>query len=308
MKVQILMSTYNGGQYIRTQLDSIIAQNIENKSLLIRDDGSTDDTVSIIHEYQKIYSWIVLQEGKNIGVQKSFFELISLSDESADFVAFADQDDQWLPLKLCTAVDCLKTFSEKEPALYCSDKLIVGKNLEDIDVTVSRVVRKAAFGNALVQNICTGCTAVINKSLLLLLKQNMPVNPEAVIMHDWWIYLVASCFGKVYYDSNAYIKYRQHGNNTAGAMLNRNALWKYRLSQLLKPRGCIYRQIEAFKETFFVVLNERLMQNEMDAIEKILRTEGSIDNRMRLVLDFTFFRQKFEDDLAFRLIVLVGKL
>lgn len=304
MKVQILMSTYNGGRYIRTQLDSIVAQNIENKSLLIRDDGSTDDTISIIHEYQKKYSWIVLQEGKNIGVQKSFFELISLSDESADFVAFADQDDQWLPMKLSMAVECLKTFSEKGPALYCSDKLIVGENLEDIDVTVSRVVRKATFGNALVQNICTGCTAVINKSLLLLLKQHMPVNPEAVIMHDWWLYLVASCFGEVYYDERAFIRYRQHGKNASGAMINKCALVKYRIAQLLKPRGELYRQIEEFSNVF----NELISMKNHDMVCKILRSKYGVYSRIALALDRRFFRQKKSDDLVFRGIMLIGKL
>lgn len=100
MKIQILMSTYNGSRYIRTQLDSIIAQNIVNKELLIRDDGSTDDTVAIIEEYQRKYSWICYYKEKNVGVQKSFFDLLKQADSSADYIAFADQDDEWLPDKL----------------------------------------------------------------------------------------------------------------------------------------------------------------------------------------------------------------
>lgn len=304
MKIQILMSTYNGGQYIRTQLDSIVEQNIESKSLLIRDDGSTDDTVSIIREYQEKYAWIDLREGKNIGVQKSFFELIAMSDEKVNFVAFADQDDQWLPMKLCRAVKYLETYPKTEPALYCSEKLVVGKNLEDIPVTVSRKVTEATFGNALVQNICTGCTAVINRSLLLLLKQNMPRNPNAVIMHDWWLYLTAACLGRVYYDEQAFIRYRQHGNNASGAMLNNRALIKYRITQLLKPRGQIYRQIEEFQDAF----GEIISQQHKSMISKVLKSEHGIASRISLVIDHRFFRQKKSDDFVFRGIVLIGKL
>lgn len=304
MRTQILMSTYNGGQYIRTQLDSIINQSIENKSLLIRDDGSTDDTLDIIREYQKVYPWIILWEGENIGVQRSFFELIALADTTADFVAFADQDDQWLPEKLSRAEKCLEEFPVTVPLLYCSDKLIVGKDLEEINVTVSRVVKKVTFGNALVQNICTGCTALINRSLLVLLQQHIPTNPDAVIMHDWWLYLVASCFGHVYYDKEAFIRYRQHGHNTSGAMLNKKVLLKYRIGQLLKPRGELYRQIEEFYNTFIENINKK---NSV-LILKILKSEHGVVHRFSLALDRRFFRQKISDDLVFRGIVLIGKL
>lgn len=244
------MSTYNGSQYIRTQLDSIAAQTIKNKSLLIRDDGSTDDTIEIIQEYQKKYSWISFYQGDNIGVQKSFLELISLADEDADYVALADQDDKWLPDKLEQAVKCMKRMDGTQPLLYCSDKQIIGKCLEPIKVTVSRQVRKIAFGNALVQNICTGCTAVLNWVLVRFLKDHPVADAKNVIMHDWWLYLTATCFGTVYYDTNAYIQYRQHGRNTSGAMLNRRELLKYRVGQLLKTRGEIYRQAASFQECY----------------------------------------------------------
>lgn len=308
MRIQILMSTYNGGQYIRTQLDSIINQSIENKSLLIRDDGSTDDTLDIIRDYQKVYPWIILREGENIGVQRSFFELIALADTTADFVAFADQDDQWLPEKLQVATGCLKAFSDKKPLLYCSDKLIVGKNLEEIHVTVSRVVKKITFGNALVQNICTGCTAVINRTLLLLLQQHIPKNPDVIIMHDWWLYLTASCFGDVYYDKRAFIRYRQHGNNTSGAMMNKHLLLKYRLNQLFQPRGELYLQIEEFQHDFCGELALSNYKQEYGLINKLLYSKENLKGRFLVFIDKRYFRQKLMDDIIFRGIVLIGKL
>lgn len=308
MKIQILMSVYSGSRYIRTQLDSIAEQTITNKTLLIRDDGSTDDTIEIIKEYQRRYSWISLYRGDNIGVQRSFLDLISHADEEADYVALADQDDLWFPDKLEQAVKCMEQMDGKLPLLYCSDKEIVGKNLEPINVTVSRVVRKISFGNALVQNICTGCTAVMNQNLVQLVKGCLPVNPESIIMHDWWLYLTASCFGEVYYDTNTYIKYRQHGGNTSGAMLNRRSLLKYRLEQLMKPRGEIYRQAACFRESYKKKLEGTAKKKERDMLDQLLLAEKKIGKRIRLALDSRYFRQKRGDDIVFRAIVLVGKL
>lgn len=308
MKIQILMSTYNGSRYIRTQLDSIVEQTIENKSLLIRDDGSTDDTIAIICEYQKKYPWISFYQGENIGVQKSFLELISRSDEDVDYVALADQDDKWLPNKLEQAVMCMAKMDESQPLLYCSDKQIVGSKLEPLEVTVSREVNKITFGNALVQNICTGCTAVMNQPLVCLINRNPAVEPEHIIMHDWWLYLTATCFGEVYYDPNTYIQYRQHGKNTSGAMLNRRDLLKYRIGQLLKPRGEIYRQAAIFQESYREALGNPTKKTERDLLQQLLFSEKKIGKRLRLVLDGRYFRQKRDDDFVFRLIVLLGKL
>lgn len=312
MKIQILMSTYNGEKYIRTQLDSIAAQTIKEKKLLIRDDGSTDRTQEIIQEYQKRYSWISYYRGKNIGVQKSFLELIKNSDANADYIALADQDDEWLPEKLEKAAECLDKLNadkEKEiPLLYCSDKIIVDQNLKPIHVTVSRPVRKISFGNALVQDICTGCTAVFNQSLSELIRTHMPERADAVIMHDWWLYLTASCFGKVIYDRNPYIKYRQHGKNASGAMLNKKELWRYRLIQLKKPRGEIYRQVYEFKTCYADILNHSEYLDKAIAIQQLLEAKKSFKGRLKLAFNGQLFRQKRSDDFVFRGIILIGKL
>jgi len=311
MRVQILMSTYNGEQYIRTQLESIVNQDIEKKSLLIRDDGSSDNTVGIIEEFAQNYPWIKYYCGKNIGSRKSFMELLYNSDPDAAYIALADQDDLWLPEKLRKAQMCLENSTlngKKIPLLYCGDKQIVGRNLEKLDVHVERKVRKISFGNALVQNICTGCTAVMNQELATLIKEYRSTDLENMIMHDWWLYLVASCFGRVYYDTNAYILYRQHGNNVYGAMIGRRDLLRYRISQLSKPRGEIYQQAEMFWEIFQTKLEEPEYVNERKMIRKFLESRKHIMGRGVLASDRHYYRQKWSDDIVFRLIVLLGKL
>lgn len=307
MKVQILMSTYNGEPYLRTQLDSIINQSVEEKYLLIRDDGSIDKTIEIIQEYQQEYPWISYYKGTNIGVRRSFMELIAKADLEMDYIAFADQDDLWLPEKLNRAVECLEKMNDNMPLLYCSDKIIVGENLEEIHATVSRTVKKITFGNALVQNICTGCTAVINQAMLHLLRSHMPRNPNEMIMHDWWLYLTATCFGEVFYDVNSYIKYRQHGNNAVGAIVSQKNLFKYRILQLTQSRGDIYRQIELFAKSF---KKELCTSHETEGmlIQKLLSAKEKTMSRIGIIFDRRYFRQKYFDDFVFRSILLINKL
>ena len=308
MKIQILMSTYNGEKYLREQLDSIAGQTIKNIKLTIRDDGSSDNTIKIIQEYQKRYSWIFFVQGEHVGVQKSFLDLIFHADPDCDYVALSDQDDVWYLDKLEQAVKCMSNKDINTPLLYCSDKHIVGRDLKPLNVSVSRTVRKITFGNALVQCICTGCTAVINQKMVGLLKENPPIYPEHIIMHDWWLYLTAACFGEVYYDERSYIQYRQHGKNTSGAMLSKRDLLKYRLTQLHKPRGDIYRQIACFRESYKSLLKIERYGKNLILLEQLLFSEKSMRAKLCVATNRKLFRQRIEDDLVFRFIVLIGKL
>ena len=103
-KVTILMSTYNGEKYLEEQIDSLLNQTYKNISILIRDDGSKDNTVHIIKEKKKSNDNITLIEGKNVGFIKSFLELINLAEKS-DYYAYCDQDDVWMEEKIQRAVE-----------------------------------------------------------------------------------------------------------------------------------------------------------------------------------------------------------
>lgn len=304
MSLQILLSSYNGEKYIRIQLDSLLAQTYQDFKVLIRDDGSLDKTREILEEYAQRESRITWYGLENLGVVESFFDLIKRADLTCDYFAFADQDDEWLPEKLEKAIKALQSNGSAEPMLYCSDKIIVDEKLRPLDVQVTREIRKPSFGNALVQGICTGCTAVWNRKLMEVLTGHMPRRIENVVMHDWWLYLTASCLGAIYYDEHAYIRYRQHQSNKIGAMITKRQLFFYRMKQLKKPRGEIYRQV---KEFVMVFEREMPAKNKDLAIE-LLKAEKSIFSRLKIVKNKEIFRQKTNDDLVFRIIVLIGKL
>ena len=114
-KVLVLMSVYNGGKYLAVQLESIASQEGIDVSLYIRDDGSKDNSETIIREYAEKLSIFYYREN-NIGPAGSFMRLIELAEDKYDYYAFSDQDDFWEKDKLYTAVRQLKD-EHKRPAL-----------------------------------------------------------------------------------------------------------------------------------------------------------------------------------------------
>lgn len=124
----VLLSAYNGGKYIKKQVESILDQeNINNFTIYIRDDGSTDNTRNILKHLQKENPNIKVIEGKNIGLVASFLELLNLAYQNRyDYYSFSDQDDYWLPEKLATAVRAIEKIDE--PVLYASCSKIVNEN------------------------------------------------------------------------------------------------------------------------------------------------------------------------------------
>ena len=292
------MSTYNGEKYLRQQIDSILNQTYRDIDLLIRDDGSSDGTVEILKEYADTYENVSYYQGKNLGSIYSFLELLKESDEKADYYAFSDQDDEWMPEKISKAVDMLEQKDYEIPLLYCSNTYITDEELNIIKLDDK--MAKPSWGNALVQNICTGCTAVMNKRLREIINKTEPKN---IIMHDWWFYLMATLYGEVSFDKEAYIKYRQHDNNVYGAKKSQLDVWKYRIGQLTKSRGELYEQLEIVKkECHNISLEKKRL------LDVVLNSKKGILNKVRLILNKKVYRSKKMDNLVYRGIVLIGKL
>lgn len=297
--VQILMSTYNGERYIREQIDSFLQQTYPAVKILVRDDGSSDGTIAILEEYARKYENITYYKGENLGVIQSFLQLLKDSDDSAKYYAFSDQDDVWLPEKVEKAVEMLENNKEtNQPLLYCSDVYVTDEDLNVIKKDEKKA--RPSFGNALVQNICTGCTAVMNHVLRDIINQTKPVN---IVMHDWWFYLTASLHGDVIYDYNPYMYYRQHGNNEWGAKTRKKDILKYRLKQLRKKRGYIYRQNEEIFKAY-----EITNEDKRRLLKLVQNSEKGILGKIKLVFHREIYRTTKENDLVYRLAVLIGKL
>ena len=204
MKIAIVLASYNGAKYIEDQIRSIQAQSIESWSLFIRDDGSSDDTMAKVtallgDDHRAI---LVRDNLGTLGPIKNFSELMRLAlEDGADYIFLADQDDVWHPEKLRIFIDemgRLEGVAGKElPLLVHSDLDVVNDSIETIHPSFMKYMRLAPNQSAirvfLCQNIVTGCVCMVNRALLNLA---LPV-PQEVLMHDWWLALLASACGRI---------------------------------------------------------------------------------------------------------------
>lgn len=299
-RVGILLSTFNGEKYLSQQLDSLLAQQGVVVDIYIRDDGSTDSTRAILQGYSKRFANIKILNGHNIGFVKSFLELLSKSG-SADYYAFCDQDDVWLPEKLYRAVDKLASVCDKNiPAMYFGRTEYVDENLIHIGYSPLLNLNKVGFGNAIVQNVATGCTIVVNSSARELCIASLP---EACLFHDWWMYLLVSAFGVVIYDPDSFIKYRQHGGNVVG--VPKSILDKFRrgFSRISRGDVRVSCQLREFEKIFI----DKLSINKAATIRKIISYSDCVYMRPMLIVMSGFWRQTLFESIFLRFTMLIGR-
>ncbi len=228
---QILLSTYDGERYLEPLLASVLGQDHPCFSILTRDDGSSDATAAILRRHAGAGKLRVL-EGDHVGTTASFIELLRTVDADAEHFAFCDQDDIWLPDKLRRATRWLADERSDTPALYCGRTRIVDAQLRPLGL--SPLPRHGpCFENALVENIATGCTVVLNRAARALLISTVP---RVAVAHDWWAYLVVAAFGRVLYDSDPKVLYRQHAANAVGAATSQSSRWARRIRPFLRNR------------------------------------------------------------------------
>lgn len=248
--VDILLATYNGARHLEQQLDSILAQTRAHWRLLVSDDGSTDETLAIVERYRaKAPDKIVLvpHPGAGSGLIRNFENLMaqSLRDGIADWVAFSDQDDVWLPEKIERSVAAMRQVESESgvdvPCLIHTDLVVVDQDLAVIAESFARYQRmapaQASPVSLLSVNQVTGCTMVVNRALLALA---LPLPPQ-VLMHDWWCALLSGSGRRLFVDSPL-ILYRQHGSNQVGA---RNRSLHTRLTRLLQDGAGVWRRVRA---------------------------------------------------------------
>lgn len=227
-KVAILLCTYHGQHHLAEQLNSFAAQTFRNWELFASDDGSEDDTHSILNAYREKWGTqkLSVHFGPAEGFAANFLSLTCNARIQADYYAYSDQDDVWEPEKLERAVQWLKTIENGVPALYCTRTRLVDVSNQEIGLS-PLFSRPPSFANALVQNIAGGNTMVFNsaaRQLLQLAGENVDV-----VTHDWWAYMViAGCGGKIFYDEHPSVRYRQHDGNLVGG----NASWVARLQRV----------------------------------------------------------------------------
>ena len=217
-KIAILMATYNGEKYICQQIDSILSQTCNDWELYIHDDGSTDSTIAVVESYVEKYpDKIHLIDGKSTGGAKyNFFYMFGQVE--APYYMTCDQDDVWLEKKIELTYDKMLAIEDKAdiPCLVYTELCVVDSKLNTMSEYQSLDCHKRTINQFILQNSVTGCTMMVNRALRD--KMLHITDIDNTIMHDWWAALVAAQFGKTAFIDEPTILYRQHGDNSLGAL------------------------------------------------------------------------------------------
>ncbi|MBR3943447.1 MAG: glycosyltransferase family 2 protein, partial [Clostridia bacterium] len=292
--------TYNGGKYLNEQLDSLFSQTVQDFEILVRDDGSTDNTTDILHQYAKKYPnriRININNPPSGNAKDNFFLL--MQDASSDYIMFCDQDDCWLPNKIELTLKEMQSLPQNKPALVHTDLTVADENLNTIRKSFYRMQHyehrmKLTLNKALAQNTVTGCTTMINKCLCDMAKNT---NHKDIIMHDWWLAAIASAFGNVKAVKQPTILYRQHGKNSVGAKSFSQSLRMVKSGEkdLQKSLDKTYVQATQFVLTF----DKKLTEKQKKAITQFSTTPKTKPiKRVSTIIRYGFWKQSFIHKLA----------
>jgi rhamnosyltransferase len=251
MNFLIILASFNGVKYIEDQISSVLNQNDINITLLVFDDGSNDGTLELLVSNFTLNNRIrIVQNSIPTGsAANNFFQAIKTIDDSIidanDYIAFADQDDIWLPNKLKAAGNLL--LSEKSD-LYMSNLILWDEKTNKKSI-INKSYPQKKF-DYLFEGGSAGCTYVFTTFFGKELKNKLDsINYKdwKFFSHDWFVYFFARLnHYKVVIDKNAYIFYRVHDTNIHG-QLNIVSLFAIKERLKLIKEGWYFKQAEGFK-------------------------------------------------------------
>lgn len=297
--IYILLSTFNGERYLPFLLTSLKNQTELNWKLIIRDDGSSDQTLDILKKFQEENENVFLMKQKNIGVKKSFNILIeeALKCKDCEYIMFCDQDDIWEEDKVKKTFLKMQETEELHrdiPVLIHTDLKVVNANLGIISFSMwdYEYINPSfnSLNRLLMHNTITGCTMMLNRSLCEI---SFPIANES-IMHDWWIGLVASAFGKIDFIHEATIKYRQHTENSIGT---KNYGLRYIINKIFLKNSLGKNSFQA--QAFLNRYRQNLPLESVNMLEELSDIKNrSFLQRIKILWKYKLFKHGFIRNLG----------
>lgn len=245
---EVVVCSYNGEAYILEQLTSIACQQPAPSTIIVSDDGSNDDTLMIVERFAQITD-VPVQKITGPGRGTIQNALSALKHTSAPYVFLADQDDIWLENKV--PLFCAKMRDTNEPHLIFSDAWVWYPNqenmisfweLDGLKPENAKFPQRLAFHNTV-----QGASACFNRALIQVAQD--AGTPKEIVMHDWWLALIASSIGRVDAIKEPTLLYRQHSSNQVGSQ-NKALKKKRNIAKTLFIANRILCQGVAFSEHF----------------------------------------------------------
>lgn len=306
-RVDIVLATYNGQEYLREQLSSIVSSPDFSeliRNIIITDDGSSDATLSIVEDFnsEKI---LVVENSLPSGPANNFINGIKFSD--ADYVMFCDQDDVWDDDKIGLFLNEAVVLKSHLPGAVYSDLRVVDEKLELINDSFFDNERISSdwgcfVSNLAFQNIAPGCAMLINKECVKTILSTYNIN---VVMHDWWALLYASLYSNVVVIEKPTISYRQHNNNAVGAT-RRNAVGGW-IKGFTRKKGNLYRTVRQ-AVSFYNTLTEEQRKNfsphDLKFFENLANAHTNLSSKLSIVLSKKSLKSTFLRDIVTRILFL----
>jgi glycosyltransferase involved in cell wall biosynthesis len=303
-QVAIILCTYQGENYLTAQLQSILDQSHSDWKLFISDDGSKDQTQTIIKSIKPFFKKgsISHWRGSHEGFAKHFIKTTFRIEKKSPYYAWCDQDDIWHKDKLKVALAWLKTQPKTKPALYCGRTYLINEQ-DKVIGTSPLFLKPKTFQNALVQNIAGGNTMVFNEAARQLL---LPFKNKPMVVHDWLLYLLVSGVGgAIHYDQKPYVFYRQHHQNLIGHQQGIRAKLS-RLSRLVK--GDFKEWFSAHNELIKIIEPQLTPRNKKTwHLFNALKNKSFLE-RLILLRRSKIYRQSFLGHLGLYLAACFNKL
>ena len=276
-KIDILLATYNGSKYLSEQIDSLINQTYKNINIIVRDDGSTDNTVEIIEEYEKKDSRVRLLSDNlgNLGFVRNFEEL--MKNSTSEYLMFSDQDDIWYNNKVETSYKRIKAIEEKNgkscPILVHTNSKIMNYETRTKSLFISDCAKNSSFENSFFNFFVQGSTMLINGSLK---REALPFSKE-VYLHDRYLHLIAEFIGIRSYIDVPTMDYRQHSNNEIGSSVN--VIYKIKNKRYFNLKD---RELLIFLDNTYSAKLDEIKKEKMDAYKLIVNNNISRFKRLKI--------------------------
>ncbi|MDD6795962.1 MAG: glycosyltransferase [Clostridiaceae bacterium] len=296
--VEVVISSYNGEKYIERQLDTIFSQKNVFVTCIVRDDGSTDNTVGILKNYATKNKNLRYVEGKNLGWERSFLEALKLAGD-ADYYAFSDQDDVWFENKLYKSISkLLKVDCQEQALLFHCNKISTDEKLIPAKEQARKIEKPKNRKSALIQEYVQGCSAVMNKAAKELVCQ---YTPKAIMPHDYWVGLLVYYFGTVIYDSEPLFYHVNTGKNASqdGHLI---ASRMKRLKGIINKSGYPNPSKDLIKG-----YSKYLTEEDLTFLKNTIEYKNNFKIKLELLLDKQLRRNSNLGTLAFKWCIMVGQ-